>query len=149
MIDPIEKLLHKYGLLRWVYSCRFRGGAGGPGSPHLGKYNNVKWPHKGKYHATTTPPPLNRVGFWRPLKIMPLPPPPLNRAGFGDHGKFLNRVDLALHTKGAASLGKSWICDWFIGLLPTPSSAAHAATRCAGSQHKLARSYWRQYAQAS
>ena len=34
-------------------------------------------------------------------------------------------------------------------ILPTPSSAAYAATRCAGSQHLMARSDWRQLAQAS
>ena len=45
------------------------------------------------------PPPLNRVGFRRSRKNSATTPPPLNR------------FDLALHTKGAAPLGKSWICD--------------------------------------
>ena len=67
---------------------------GGPGPPTLGKSNNVKGPHKRKFHATTPPPSLNRVGFgdpensattppptesrrlWRPQKILLLPPPP-------------------------------------------------------------------------
>ena len=92
-----------------------------------------------KNSATTPSPPLNHIGFRGPRKnsaTTPPPPteshrfsgttekfcyypPPLNRVGFrGPRKKFcyyppspLNRVDLALRTKGAPSLGKSWICD--------------------------------------
>ena len=67
---------------------------------------------------STTPPPLNRDGFRRSEKISATTPPPLNRDGFRRSQKIsattpppLNLGDLALHTKGAPSLGKSWICD--------------------------------------
>ena len=46
------------------------------------------------------PPPLNRVDSGRSRGNSATTPPPLNRVD-----------DLALHTKGAAPLGKSWICD--------------------------------------
>ena len=78
-----------------------------------------------KYSATTPPPPVNRVDSGRSGENSATTLPPLNRVStLGDHGKILllpspppplNRVDdLALHTKGAAPLGKSWICDWFV-----------------------------------
>ena len=67
------------------------------------------------------PPPLNHIGIRRPRKISATtpPPPPLNHIGIRRPRKMsattppppLNRVDLALGTKGAPSLGKSWICD--------------------------------------
>ena len=45
------------------------------------------------------PPPLNRDGFRRSQKISATTPPPTDSRR------------LALDTKGAPSLGKSWICD--------------------------------------
>ena len=90
--------LHGCGRMWQTSRCSVAdSGEGGRGGarPPLGKPKNVteiSW-----YYPL---PPLNRAGFWRPRKNSATTPPPLNR------------VDLALHTKGAASLGKSWICDW-------------------------------------
>ena len=69
--------------------------------------------------ATTPPPPLKRIGYWRPREICATTPPPLKRIGYWRPRKIsattppppLNRIDLARDTKGAPSLGKSWICD--------------------------------------
>ena len=83
--------------------------------------------HHGKIIATTPPPPhwiASAFGNHGTILLLP-PPPQLNRVGFRRPRKNsattppppLNRVDLALHTKGAASLGKSWICDWILNIL--------------------------------
>ena len=116
----------------YTYQWSIHGG--GPGPP-LGKPKNVKGPSNGKfmvlppptesrglleatgkenfcYYPPTEsrrlldtmekfcyyPPPLNRVGFWRPRKNSATTPP-------------TESCRLGNHTKGAASLGKSWICD--------------------------------------
>ena len=109
-----------------------------PPPPHWTTW--VFWDH-GKC-LLLPPPPLNRVGLrrrrWKisatppPHWIasayggdhgrFPLLPPPhwIASAYGGDHGRFpllppppLSHVDLALRTKGAPSLGRSWICDWY------------------------------------
>ena len=112
IILSLQNMVYHYEYVTIILGNRFAmnavadsGGPGGPGPP-LGKPKNVKGPHKRKIHGTTPP-------HWIVPALETTEPPPLNRVGFGDHGTPpLNRVDLALDTKGAASLGKSWIFDW-------------------------------------
>ena len=50
------------------------------------------------------PPPPNRIGFWRPRKISAATPPPLNR------------VDMALHTKGGPLFRKILDLRLYLGI---------------------------------
>ena len=86
-----------------------------------GKYPKCKRAHERQIPGTT-PPTESRRLLETTEKFCYYPPPQWIASAFGDHGKILllppphplNRVDLALHTKGASPLGKSWICDdWF------------------------------------
>ena len=93
------------------------------------------------------PPPLNIDGFRRSQKISATsPPPPLNRDGFRRSQKFsattpppLNRGDLALHTKGAPSLGKSWICDCIVVMIKS-EKPVHTLRQCLNVQCEVASS---------
>ena len=55
--------------------------------------------HGKEKFCATTPPPTESRRLLETTENFCYPPPPLNR------------VDMAFHTKGAPSLGKSWICD--------------------------------------
>ena len=78
-----------------------------------------RFPEIREHFCYYPPPPLNRDGFRRSQKISATTPPPTESRRLPEITENfcyyppppLNLGDLALHTKGAPSLGKSWICD--------------------------------------